>query len=372
MLLAGSLYGDVDRHPKPWKIDFTLSLAEKGGKWVFTVDGTTDLPAETVLRARVFVLNIVDDPINGPREDDDEALIRGDDPVRPSFVKFKAGTGKFSKDVYSFRKKPYSIRYRAKVFYLPHEQTDAITLKVGDIEFDRKADLRVGSDAAFEAELKAGRAEAMKDLIGIERLESDLVEQAAVAEANPKGWAAWKKTALAQVAEIRGRNEDRFDLWAVYYEYQTRFRVDGLCETVERIVRHVDDRDGAGERRWTEWFDHAIDEAYTVLLIDAPLDARRAKPAFAAYERAVSSLREGVDRPEVRRKARAEGVEALYGLLQMIRTRHRAYVHVNVLSVRLTRIFVLADAEASRDELKAALEAHDAALREFRAFAGVP
>lgn len=366
------LTGGGDRNPEKWKIDFTLSLAQKGGKWVFTVDGTTDLPADTVLRARVFVLSVIEDPINGPREDDDEALIRADDPVRPSYVEFKAGGGKFREAVHTFNRKPYSIRYRAKISYHPHEQTDAVGLKVGNDEFDRKADLRVESEEAFEAELKGCRAEAMKDLVGLERLEGELVDQAAAAAADPPGWAAWKKDALARVAEVQGRNEDRFDLWAVYYEYQTRFRVGALCETVERIIRHVDEGQGAAARKWMTWFDHSMDEAYTVLIIDAPLDERRARPAFSAYERAISALREGVDRPEVRRKVRADGVEALFGLLRMIRTRHRAYVHVNALGARFTRIFVLADAEASRDELEAALEAHDAALREFRAFVGLP
>lgn len=358
-------------HQERWKVDFKASLSEKEGKWVYAVEGTTNLPPETVLRARVYVLSVVDDPIRGPREDDDEALVRADDPVRPSFVKFKAGKGDFRVDVHSFQRKPYSIRYRAKVFYVPHDQADAIALKVGDEGFERKADLRVGSDAAYEAELKACLAEATKDLMSLERLESLLSDWAARAASDPQGWKVWKQMVLGQVASIQERNDHRFDLWSVYPESQTRFRVGGLCDVVGRIIASIDAQDGAALRRWIPWFERAIDEAYTVLGIDAPLDERRAVPAFAAYERTMTILRGGIDRPEIRRRARAEGVAALFDLLKMIRTRDRAYVYVNALSVRFTRIFHLVEAEASREDLNAALESHDAALREFRSFAGL-
>lgn len=372
LLAIGWAFLAAAGHQERWTVDFKASLSEKEGKWVYTVEGTTDLPAGTVLRARVFALTIVDDPFTGPREDDSEALVRADDAVRPSFVKFKAGKGNFRVDVYSFPRKPFSIRYRAKVFYLPQDQTDAIALKVGDEEFERKADLRIGNDAAYEAELKACVTEATKDLVSLERLESLMTDWAAKAPGDPQGWAIWKQMVLGQVASIQQRNELRFDWWAVYPESQARFRVGALCEVVERIVAFVDAQDGAGARRWIAWFERAIDEAYTVLGIDAPLDERRATPAFAAYERTMTTLRRGIDRPEIRRRARAEGVAALFDLLKMIRTRDRAYVHVNALSVRFTRIFHLAEGEASREDLNAALEAHDAALREFRSFAGLP
>lgn len=355
-----------------WTIDFTLSLSEKEGTWVFSVDGTTDLPPETVLRARVFAVTMVDHPFDGPREDDDEALVRADDPIRPSFVEFKAGKGRFSEKVYGFRRKPYSIRYRAKVFYRPEDQTDAVTLKVGDAEFFRTADLRVGTDASYEAELKERSAEAGKDFMNLEKLGGALAGWVAAAPADPDGWGAWKRMALAETAAVQMRNEHRFDLWAVYLESQSRFRLRGLCDAVERIIAFIDDRDGVGVLPWLRWYEQSVDAAYTTLGIDAPLDEGRAKPAFAAYEATMASLRGNIDRPDVRRRARAEGVAALFDLLQMIRTRQRAYIHVNTLGARFTRIFQLADADAPGEEVKAALEAHDAALREFRRFAGLP
>src|SRR5262245_66329632 len=77
-----------------WKIPFKLTLEEREGKWIFSVKGTTDLPAATVLRAQVFVVNVVNDPGKGPVEDE-EPLVRGDDDQQPGYHSFKAGIGWF-------------------------------------------------------------------------------------------------------------------------------------------------------------------------------------------------------------------------------------------------------------------------------------
>ena len=151
--------GQDEAKPPPdakWKADFALSIVEKDGKWVFHIDGVTNLPPEVKLRARIYALETFADFKEGEREDD-EPLVWEDEAGQPSFHSFHAeGGGQFHEDVYKFVRRPYSIRYRAKVHYIPRDQTDAVTLKVGDDDFFRKADLRVGTDADYEKELTDG------------------------------------------------------------------------------------------------------------------------------------------------------------------------------------------------------------------------
>src|SRR6185295_12667447 len=132
LLAAGFQDDGKGQAPPPppdakWKADFKLSLAEKDGKWIFTVDGTTNIPPETKLRARIYALEVFSDFKEGEREDD-EPLVWEDDGTQPSYRTFNPVGGKFHEDVYAFVRKPYSIRYRAKVHYFTKDQTDAITL----------------------------------------------------------------------------------------------------------------------------------------------------------------------------------------------------------------------------------------------------
>jgi hypothetical protein len=372
MLLGGLLHGEVDRRPKPWKIDFTLSLAEKEGRWIFTAEGTTDLPPDTVLKARVYAVTHVDHPFEGQVEDE-EPLVAGDDPDRPSWRSFSAKAGKFREGLASFKRKPYSLFYRAKVYYFPHEQTDAVTLKVGDEEFSRKADLRFGTDETYETELKARQELSTKDLQYLEGSTSELDGWIANVDADPRGWSRWKEKTLATMAALEKRNEEGFALWAVPPERLGRMVVRGLCHYFERTVAAVDERAApAAIRLRIGKLVDAIDDAYDQLGIDAPLEATRATPVFEAYARSVAPLREGIDRVDVRRRVRTEGIAALFDLLKLIKTRHRTYVHLNTLSVRFTRVFQLIDAGAAAGEVSEAVTAHEEALRAFRRVAGLP
>jgi hypothetical protein len=356
-----------------WKIQFKLSLDEREGKWSFTVQGTTDLPAATVLRAQVYAVNVVMDPNAGPVEDE-EPLVRGDDDQRPSFKSFKAGIGWFHEEVHTFRRKPYSLRYRARVQYVPDDQTDAITLKVGDTEFSRPADLRVGSDESYEAELKERVVDATADLLLLERLGGELKEWMGKPARAPRGWDAWREGAATAIAALQAKNRERFDIWTVWSEYQTRMRVRGLCGFLDRIILEVDDRgsDPARTRKWMAGFEDSFGDAIMVIGIDPPLEARAGSAAVAAYETAVAPLRDGYGRRDIRRRVRADGVAALFDLLRLLRTRQRAYVYVNTISLRLLHLFELMDEQAGPDALAAAFREHDASLRDFRRFAGLP
>jgi hypothetical protein len=115
----------------------------------------------------------------------------------------------------------------------------------------------------------------------------------------------------------------------------------------------------------------AIDDAYDQMGIDAPLELTRAKPVFEAYERSVAPLRAGIERIDVRRRVRAEGIAALFDLLKLIKARERTYVYLNAVGMRFTRVFQLIDAGAAPEEVGKAVEAHESALREFRRVAGL-
>ena len=171
MLLAAQDDGKGQAPPPPpdakWKAEFKLSLTERDGKYVFAVEGTTNIPPEVKLRARIYALEVFSDFKEGEREDD-EPLVWEDDGGQPSFRIFNAIGGKFREDVYTFARKPYSIRYRAKVHYFTKDQTDAITLKLGDDDFFRKADLRVGTDADYEKELRDRVQEVAEEMVAIE------------------------------------------------------------------------------------------------------------------------------------------------------------------------------------------------------------
>lgn len=356
-----------------WQIRFKLTLEEREGKWNFVVQGTTDLPAATVLRAQVFAVNVVMDPNAGPVEDE-EPLVRGDDDQRPSFKSFKSGIGWFHEEVHAFRRKPYSLRYRARVQYVPDDQTDAVTLKVGDTEFSRPADLRIGSDETYEAELKERVVDATADLMLLERLGAELKEWMGKPAREPRVWDAWKEGAATAIAGLQAKNRERFDIWTVWSEYQTRMRVRGLCGFLDRIILEVDDpgSDPARTRKWMAGFEESFGDAITVIGIDPPLDARAGGAAVAAYETAVAPLRDGYGRRDVRRRVRADGVAALFDLLRLLRTRQRAYVYVNTIGLRFLRLFELLEEQAGADRLAAAFREHDASLRDFRKFAGLP
>jgi hypothetical protein len=369
LLLA---WAAIDAGRDRWKVDFKLSLVEKEGRWTFMVDGTTDLPAGTVLSARVYVLDVVDDPKQGRVEDDSEPLVGKDDPLQSEYRYFKVQGGAFSERVHTFRRKPYSISYRAKVQYSPDDQTDALALKVGDVPFVHAADFRAGTDAQYAAELRDRAREMGKELLRLEALGNELGDWIPRAATEPAAWQAWKDATGSEIATVQDRNEERFKVWAVWVEYQGRMRIDGLSGFLERMIAAVEDpqKNPTLVRQWLAAYVTSIDEAYTVIGFEPPLDGRKVGPLLAAYAQAVTPLLEG--KAELRRKARTEGISRLFELLGLLRSRPRGYAYVNAVSLEMTHAMELIDQHAPAPELQKALARHEAALRELRSFAGLP
>lgn len=369
--------GIAGRSPQDrWKIDFKAGLAEQKGKSVFSVDGFTNLPAETVLRARVYILDLVNDVAGGLREDDGEPLLREDDPFQPASPRFTAAGGWFHQDVHAFVRKPYSIRYRVKIHYHPEDQTEPVRLKVGDEPFFRKSDLRAGTEADYAVELRERLAEVTRDLAALEKLGLEFRGLAFQRPWNGDAWSRWKAPAGATLDGIRDGNRHRFAIWAVYIEGQARMRVGALCDFLQHCIDRVDDgaafRDEERVRSLLRGYRDSVEEAIDVIGADVPVQPLQAGAALQAYERAIAPLRQpGVTRTEVR-KAHAEALAALFDLGSMLRIRRRGYVHLNAVSVTLARVYENVDAKAPAGDLRQALREHDSALLDFKAFVRLP
>jgi hypothetical protein len=366
-----------------WTADFKLSLIEKEGKWVFVIDGRTNIPQDTRLRARIYALEIFGDFKEGEREDD-EPLVWEDDSGQPSYRAFVPVAGRFREEVYSFVRKPYSIRYRAKIHYVARDQTDAMMLKVGDDDFFRKADLRVGTDADYAKELEERVKDVADDLTAAEKLYGELADAYAERRKDRKvdAWKVWREPWYSRVEMLSKRNEQRYSLWAVWMERQAKMRIGGMCELMRRIMVLVDDQFGEQAQNhdrvleMLKGFHDYFEEAIEVIGINAPLDVRQVGPILGSYEKALAALRAWIAHPggdgaAVVRNVRRDGLGALFELVPLLQNRKRGYLYVNELTVRFTRLLDLFDAKPAPEALKKGFEEHDAALAEFKKFAGL-
>ena len=369
-----------------WKVDFALKIVQKDGKWVFHIDGVTNIPSDVVLRARIYAVEKFKDFKEGEREDE-EPLVWEDDGGQPAFHVFHAeGGGQLHEDVYAFVRRPWSIYYRAKVHYFPKDQTDKNTLKMGDEDFERKADLRWGDDAAYADELRVRVNEVAKDLVAIEKLYGEFCDRypGFLKAFDKAAWSQWKEPWLEKIEEIEKRNATSYSLWAVWMERQAKMRVGGMCELLARRMI------GAAEAHFLEGaktqervqelikgFHDYFEEAIEVIGVNAPLDPRTVGPLIAAYEKALQPLRAWVADPKgaadaVLRPVRRDALGSLISVAPLLQNRKRGYLYVNAVSVRFTRLLELIDDKPSPEALKQGLEEHDAALAEFKKFAGLP
>ncbi|HZE99545.1 MAG TPA: hypothetical protein VE981_21245 [Planctomycetota bacterium] len=377
-----------------WKIDVALTLVQKDGKWVFHIDGVTNIPADVKLRGRIYAMETFADFKEGER-DDEEPLVWEDDSGQPAFHLFNPeGGGQIHEDVYAFVRPPYSIKYRARVHYNPRDQTPAVTLKMGDEEFSRKADLRLGTDADYARELQDRVKEVADDLVQIEKLYGDFVEvyPKFLVKFDVAAWNKWKDLWLEKIEAIEKRNDTRYSLWAVWMERQAKMRVGGMCELMARRMI------GAAEGHFLQGletkprvqelikgFHDYFEEAIEVIGVSAPLDIRTVGPLVAQYEQALKPLRDwvasrkgeaveiaaGSDAAATVRAARRDGIGALLQLAPLLQNRKRGYLYVNTISVRFTHFLEILDGRPAPDALKKGMAELDAALVDFKTFAGL-
>jgi hypothetical protein len=365
-----------------WKADFKLTLEEKDGHHVFVVAGTTNVPKEVVLKARVFAVEIVDDFQRGKREDE-EPLVWEDDEGQPGFQTVEVADGKFRTEVYRFARKPYSILYRGRLLYRPRDQDEAVLKKFGDDDWTRHADFRLGTEKALAEEMRVRVKEVTEDLIKLEGFYNELRKNFAAQKAGfvPAVWKAWKDDWFERVKAVDERNKDRFNLWAVWMERQAKMRVGGMCELLRRMLVNCGDflAEGKGsEERIREMFDgfHGyFEEAIEVIGLPMPLDAEKVGPILEDYEKALVPLRAWLEKregPDPRPRARREALGTLFRLPPLLKNRKSAYKLVNDIGGRFRRLIDLTEeAETSPEAVRKALAEHDEALRDFKKLAGV-
>jgi hypothetical protein len=325
-------------------LDAKLELREENGRHVFRVSGTSNLPAGTPLRVRIFAVESVPDR-SGKLREDEEPLVT-DDEDRPAARAFRAPSGTFSMGVHSFRRRPYSLHYRARI------EAPGRAFAV---------ELRAGSGADFEAELRARAAEAREDFLALDGVWIQMRRELARQSEHPDAetWHAWSTSWRSRIGESEARNLERFDLWCVMPERRAKMRLGAVAEYLRRTI---DDQaaalDGDAERaarlreRLTR-FAAYLDETRDDLGIDA-LDPEVFGPILARYERALAGLP----------ATRGEALTALLECGPPLRDRRRPYALLSDLASSLARFLRSPGPEAR--------ESHARSLADFKSLAGLP
>lgn len=366
------------------KLTVKLSIEEKDGAWQFVIEGTSDLPDGTVLRSRVYALDEIVQ--QGERMLDEEAL---SPKLARNYHDFELKEGRFREVAFETTRRPYSLRYRAKVFFIPGEQTEAIAKRIADKkEFLVLHDIRRGTDADLERELKEAAVEFARELDTAETLYRDFKAQflAQQKKTDLKAWEEWGKGWRRRVGVMRARNDERWNLWTAWLERQGRMRIDGFCERFDSIYDHATEvlkGDPDRLQRVEEGmlsFPARLEEDRETLGVDAPPDLDAIGALIGPYAEAVARLRMIADRrDEAAWKAEAEGLRArarnaLLSLSGRKMLPRRGYEKVAALSEMFLTIFALAEkAAAGRDapELPGLFKDHEAKVREFREYAGL-
>lgn len=395
LLLAGlDTSGQDAPPPGPYKADFRLSVDRRDGEWVFSVEGTTDLPREAEIRVRIYAVEIVQDPRRGRREDE-EPLVWEDDERQTSYAPVEIGEdGRFRKDVYRFRREPWALLYRARLHYLPRFQTeDAVLRKMGADELSWHADFRYGDDETYAKQMVERVTVVTDEIAALERLYEELQREYARQRKRFQGggWKAWKNGWFAKVEELKASNEERYSLWSVWMERQAKMRIGGMCELLRRILVGcqrvlVDETDAEKRGQAAERVDDMIagfyeyyEEAIEVIGLRVPLPTEKVRPILEDYDAAFAPLAEALEKDppavdgKVYRAARQGCLEALMQLPPLLKTRKSAYRFANELSRRFRNLAILADPRhpAAPDVLRQSLKLHHEALRDFKKLAGL-
>lgn len=378
----------VQEAPKP-RILAALSIEEKGGQWLFVVRGTTDLPSGTVLRAWPLALNEVPDHRGGTYLEE-EALTYDAERV---YKLLTVADGKIDDCVFVGRRRPYSLRYRVRLQYAAElQQTEEIARQAGLEDFEVTLDMRRGTDADLEQELKQSQRELNADLDEVHRLFNDLratfLEQQK--KPDPEAWEKWSKGWLQSVMLIEERNDERWALWIAWLERQGRIRINGFVKRFHMMHREcsaaLKERRPAHENLVDslEQFLSYYDEAREILAADTPLDLESVRAAFLKYEGVFRRMRELSERRDADAWRRERGqleADARHALLTLAMQRvvpKRGYERVQAIAADYLKLRALADAilakrasDAEEAELVRLAAEHDARLRDFRAYAGL-
>ncbi len=360
----------------PWKVDFKASVARSGDDWSFRIEGTTDLPSGTILRARILALEESTDPRNGDPVVDEEPLFYGDE----AFQDAEVAEGKFSAGVYALKRRPYSLRYRARIVVDPEYQNAEVKAKVGAEPIQRDADFREGDDAKFAEELKATARELHDEFVRVQELYSGLKKEFAEQRKgfDEKRWKRWIDPWMDAVQALRARNDDRMMLWTVWVERQGKMRLEGFCMRLPDLASDCREfLEGKSEvlartqQKMASFLDY-YEEAIEVVGLEMPLDLETIAPALAEYEKQVELLRKRENWSEERPRIKRAAMQALLTVAGAFEKRKKGYYRVNEIMTRFTDLLRLADlAAAPPADFQKALQDHNRLLQDFKTYAGL-
>ena len=289
----------------------------------------------------------------------------------------------FHEEVYAFARRPTrsAIARRSSTFPATRP-TPSRSRSARRVLPEGRPAVRHRPDYALE--LRERVKEVADELAAIEQSYGELAEKIREARKSFKAeaWKEWKEPWYARVEAIAKKNEERYSLWAVWMERQAKMRIGGMCELLRRIMVGADEQflEGAKnderQQEMLKGFHDYFEEAIEVIGINAPLDIRTVGPLMAAYDKALAPLRAWIAKPEgdfvpVLRVARRDGLGSLLELVQHLQNRKRGYLYLNEVSSRFTRLLEHFDPKPAPEALKKGLEEHDAALAEFKKFAGL-
>ncbi len=350
-----------------WKLESKTSVVRREKDWTFRVEGTTNLPNGTILRARVWALEEVVDPDNGGTMWDEEALFYGDEAFQDAEVQ----DGKFTMDVYALRRKPFSLRYRTRALYDPDFQTDAVRRAVGNKKFDKAADFREGEEKTLAEELRASAKELNEDFLAVKDLYGELKREftAHQEKYDSEKWKRWLDPWMDKVQALRARNDERWMLWAIWVERQGRLRMEGFCMRLPDLASDcrevLEGKKESLERAQLKMkmFLDYFEEAIEVVGLEIPLDVPTISSGLEEYLRQVEALRKGGARAAIRRAAS----EALLKIAGAFQRRKKGYYRVNQIMSRFVELVRTEDPE----QFRKILEEHDREVREFKRYAGI-
>lgn len=348
-----------------WKIEAKASVLRREKDWTFQVEGTTRLPAGTVLRGRVYAL--VEDMTTSAKEWDEEALFYGDE----AFQDAEVAGGKFALQIYSVRRRPYSLLYRVRLVYDPEFQNDAVKKAVGSGKFHKDVDFREGDDKALGEELRATARELNEEFVLLKELFLELKSEftAQQKKYDAERWKKWLDPWMDRVQAVRVRNDDRWMLWAVWIERQGRLRIEGLCMRLPDLASDcrevLEGRTEALERaelKMKAYLD-TYEEAVEVVGLEMPLDLETIAPALRDYLTQIARLKGGAPKGEVRRA----GTAALLKIAGTFERRKKGYYRIHRIMTLFLELLGAPDAAA----LEKILAEHDREVAEFKAYAGI-
>ncbi len=386
LLLALLLLQDPagPKGPEKVKVEFALSIAESGGEWRFLAEGATDLPDLARLKGRLYVLEEVDDFRGGKRVDEEPF----DYEAKPVEIEVKGG--KFSAVLLATPRKPYSLKYRAKLRYDPENQEEEVAAKVTEKEFVVARDLRRGDDAALEAEFKATAKEfagEMDIVLELHRDQKRRFKEWIDKRPEKKAYADWYASFREKVEGLEERNRPRFMIWACWLERQGKMKLDAFCERFVRTAREFETWLESPSEEQLQVVKSALDaflpayeEAREVLGIDTPWDPDSVGAIVREYEKSLGALEEAsASAAAWAAKGPAARLQARSCLMRLVSEKlvpRRAYDRVVELGSLFNELAALREAAsggdaARRAEAAAKAKDHAAKLDEFLRYAGL-